>query len=142
MSFFRKLGDAMKPTLSKIKTFGKQADKFSGKALRWADRTLDKGEGLINKVNDMAGFDVVNKLSGGVIDTDTALNLARTGIEKGKHLRKRIKKDYDTLDQQFGNKENRQLAYNDIRDRIAESGLRGGLGSYANDNLRVARGLR
>jgi len=143
MNLMRKLGQSvgggLANTLKYAKRYGTRADKLSGKAFRTADRYTDKADKLLNSANDFVGFDIVNKATGGLMDSDKLIGGAKYGIEKGKQYRKKIKKDYDTLDNQFGTKKKAMRTAQDIAKAIQNGGFRGGLGDYARDNYRLAR---
>ena len=143
MNLMRKMGQSLggglSNTLKYAKRYGTRADKLSGKLFRTADRYTNKADKLLNTVNNTLGIDVVETATGGVLDTDKLIKGAKYGIEKGKGYRKKIKKDYDTLDEQFGTKKDAMRTAKKITKAIQKGGLRGGLKDYAKENYRIAR---
>ena len=139
----KKLGQSLQGglgnSLKYAKRYGTRADKLSGKLFRTADRYTNKAEKLLDGVNNTLGFDVVDKATGGIIDTERLIGGSRSGIEKGKRYRKKIKKDYDTLEDQFGNQKKAMRTAKKIAKRIQGDGFEKGLRGYAKDNYRLAR---
>jgi hypothetical protein len=143
MNLMKKLGQSIQSglgnTLKSAKKYGNRADKLSGKIFRTADRYTNKADRLLNSANDFVGFDIADKATGGLLNSDKLIGSARYGIEKGKKYRKKIKKDYDTLDAQFGTKKDAKQTAKDIAKAIQKGGFQGGLKDYAKDNYRLAR---
>ena len=135
----KKLGQSLQGglgnSLKYAKRYGTKADKLSGKFFKKSDKYLNKADDFLSNLNKTLGIDIVDTATGGVIDTDKLIGTARSGLEKGKKGRKKIKKDYDTLDKQFGTKKASKRSALEIARAIKDGGIK----NYAKENYRTLR---